>query len=119
MLKQLRERLLAQGCKATDMDGNCRYKGGNDTQCAVGMFITDEEYDKDMERCANLEALQQDYPKLALWDIAPMGVWNEVQGVHDRAPDTAHRFRKHINAGFNRLDNIYGTTPTVSQEHPS
>lgn len=40
--------LLKQGVKSTD-DGRCRYRGPDNTMCAVGALIPDNAYDPDFE----------------------------------------------------------------------
>lgn len=42
--------LLTQGCKSYDsLTETCRYRGPNDTKCAIGCLITDEQYRPWME----------------------------------------------------------------------
>lgn len=41
--------LRQQGQQAVDEDGDCMYRGLNNTMCAVGCLIPDDRYDTDME----------------------------------------------------------------------
>lgn len=46
---QAKNHLLTQGCRAVNEEGGCFYRGPNGTKCAVGCFISDEEYSPEME----------------------------------------------------------------------
>lgn len=46
---QVATHLLRQGDKATDRTGYCVYRGSNNTACAAGCLIADDEYDEQME----------------------------------------------------------------------
>lgn len=41
--------LLTQHEKSLDSNGDCAYRGRNNTKCAIGCLISDEEYHKSME----------------------------------------------------------------------
>jgi hypothetical protein len=47
---QVKTHLLTQNCKSQDPDlGFCKYLGPNNTKCAAGCLISDDEYEYDME----------------------------------------------------------------------
>jgi hypothetical protein len=41
--------ILKQGTYSRGNSGNCRYKGCNDTKCAIGHLIPDKKYNIEME----------------------------------------------------------------------
>ena len=61
MLKEIAEKLLKQGERSI-VDGRCRYRGDNGKKCAVGMFISYEEYDPKMEMM-HISDIRTNYPR--------------------------------------------------------
>ena len=50
IVKFVRDKLLAQGCKSMDEGGhNCRYRGVEGNKCAIGYLIKDEYYKEKLE----------------------------------------------------------------------
>ena len=93
MLTKIKEMLLKQGCPSVSEDdsldggsvtviGKCAYRGANGTKCALGMYITDEEYDPVMEDLT-ANTLEMKYPDLTLWDMMPIELWSKCQSAHD------------------------------------
>ena len=48
MFNTVREHLLKQNARSED-DAGCAYRGADGCKCAVGVLISDEFYDKDLE----------------------------------------------------------------------
>jgi hypothetical protein len=46
---QVRDHLLAQGKKAINEEGSCRYRTNDGLRCAAGCFIAPEEYNPEFE----------------------------------------------------------------------
>ena len=102
MLKQMRTLLLNQGRKSTNRYGVCKYRGEAGCRCALGMFITDEEYTPEMDRINNLKEIHEKFPDLHIWEMAPLAVWRRCMEVHDHA--SQYSFAFDINVGFDKLE---------------
>ncbi len=63
--------------------GSCAYRGQNNTSCAIGCLLTDEEYDPKME----FRTVQQlkEYSLLPTrYHDLPIGFLQSLQSLHDR-----------------------------------
>ena len=76
------EHLLFQYEKCEKRDGGCYYRYDG-RKCAFGVFISDEEYTGDMEG-HNASKILQNYTTLE--EFWKMGIFDELQGVHDYHP---------------------------------
>jgi len=47
--------LRKQGCISVDKNGDCMYRGVNDTKCGIGMLIADEHYHESLEESSVFE----------------------------------------------------------------
>lgn len=52
LFNTIRDHLIAQTVSSTDAEGNCAYRGGGGTKCAVGAVITDAAYNPIFEGCS-------------------------------------------------------------------
>ncbi len=91
---QARDHLLKQNCKSNwkgtiSTDLTCKYRGHNGTMCAVGCFISDEEYSIDMDTkgLTNLGGLVQQglFPRL---EDEKLYLLHALQIVHDQNEPT-------------------------------
>lgn len=110
MLNKIKTALLSQGERSTVLD-RCAYRGDDGTKCAVGLFISDEEYDLEMDEGSqgiqgfNANALEYFFPNLELWKKMPLEIWGKVQRVHDLANDK--EFMEQVTKGMDELIEEY------------
>ena len=80
----VRDHLLKQNAKAQNpasLGGQCRYRGPDGLQCAVGCLITDEEYNPEME---GIDVNLLDLEFFGLEHLRPhLAVLNDLQDCHD------------------------------------
>ena len=43
------DHMIAQGKRSMDMGGSCQYRSPTGSQCAMGIFISDEEYEPEFD----------------------------------------------------------------------
>ena len=72
---QAAKHLLTQNTKSTVGDVNCRYRGENGLMCAAGCFISDDEYDPEMEG--------EIWQELILAPNKHKELINDLQIIHD------------------------------------
>lgn len=81
-------KLTAQGVASAD-DTGCSYRGPNQTCCAVGHLISDEEYDPEMDR-------QGFIANVIRGDLAPERVANQpIDFLRDLQDAHDHELRKY------------------------
>ena len=78
---QVARHLLTQNAKSMSGDNlTCAYRGKDNTMCAAGCLISDEE----MERLRDMNTT--DWSELVEFEVAPLehrGLIKELQSVHD------------------------------------
>lgn len=88
---QVCRHLANQKCRS--MKGvHCQYRGIQNTKCAVGIFISDEEYDPKWDECGiSVKSFMEDCgnkDRPAILQDAPedrVDLLNELQGIHDNS----------------------------------
>lgn len=83
--------VLQQGCPSTFEDGKCAYRGINNTKCAIGFIVPDEDYNPDMET-KGISAAQFSLVRKKLNISSYIAdILSELQSAHDRAArETLH-----------------------------
>lgn len=84
---------LAQQKTRAMAETRCAYRGQNNTSCAVGCLIKDEEYDPLMDSVISMNVgnLFHRYPKIAeRLGIDNLPMLEQLQGAHDLALDADH-----------------------------
>lgn len=71
-------RLAEQGCKSEDKT-QCLYRGPNNTKCAFGLFIPDEDYNKTMEGKVASDVIIQSFPEAE----EKQNLFRILQRIHD------------------------------------
>lgn len=88
----VRKHLLTQYAKAEDYSGgSCVYRGPNDTKCAVGCLIADEDYTEEMEGPVLGASNHPDASVQMVWKaLHKKGITQhnynllrQLQGIHD------------------------------------
>lgn len=76
--------LLGQNKKSISTEGYCKYRGPNNLKCAIGPFISDKLYDKDMEG-KSVQGLFDDFPKVMsqLFYKEQLPFLRALQHIHD------------------------------------
>ncbi len=97
--------LLNQKVRAmttTNTGAMCAYRGENDTSCAIGCLISDNQYSREMEG-KSIDYVFDDFPNIANhFKGLPLGFLSTMQALHDTnvygfALDDYH-FAKHVDS---------------------
>ncbi len=92
--------LLRQNSKSARHSSNshsvaCLYRGRGDLKCAIGIFIPDDLYDKDMEQ-KDVNVLFQEFPEALAacgLDVSEKKLLRGLQSIHDQHPVREWRAR--------------------------
>ena len=81
-------KILKQGCKSLNKNGECSYRGDNDTKCIAGFLIADEHYVASIETHGVkgeivCDVVSKSLPNMDL-DAKNMTILRDMQNVHDR-----------------------------------
>jgi len=81
VFNRVTKHLLKQGVKSK-LGGSCRYRGPNDTKCAIGCLIPDYLYKPGLEGASAF--LLMDFPKIKRHFAAvSFGLLSDLQNCHD------------------------------------
>ena len=78
--------------KSQNETGECVYRGGTGSKCAVGIFIPDHSYQSDMDRMGayasgtDVESLLEAYPNLVQFMPLELEALKLLQTKHDGKP---------------------------------
>jgi hypothetical protein len=72
-----------KGVSLDEDKGKCMYRGENGAKCAVGCFIPDEGYDKNMENKIASKLLGQYTKLMEFMPLEPEGL-DAMQSAHDK-----------------------------------
>lgn len=75
--------IRAQGGPSSTQEGSCKYRGPNGRRCAVGMWISDAQYNSSMEG-NKVEAVIRQYD-VPTWFWQHASFLNDLQMAHDYA----------------------------------
>lgn len=78
------EHLLIQARKSVIPGQGCRYRGNNGTKCAIGILISNKEYNPNMEN-KNIRIILDTF-KLKNIDINLQPLLEKLQIIHDTVP---------------------------------
>lgn len=81
---------LQEWCRSEDVYGYCMYRGGKGRKCAVGVLISDEDYNPDMER-KNVDSLFSCFPSVdngcSIHLLEDMQMFHDKVMVSERLPN--------------------------------
>lgn len=74
--------LMRQGAKSYDNFDGCMYRGPQGRKCAVGFFISDEEYRADMEK-KGVSLVLPTFPRAEKLPKTYVNLLSDMQAIHD------------------------------------
>lgn len=106
--------LITQGVQAryrrSDGYPSCAYRGENDTMCAAGCLIPDEEYNPEFEGL-DWEDIGHAIPSLASLTDNDHALISSLQGVHD--DDSSWYSTDILNKRLNQVASKYGLSSDI------
>lgn len=103
--------LRTQGVPSTGPDGQCLYRGPNGTKCAFGAFISDTEYEADMEGMTVFTLARQ---KQWGYDASKLALLRDLQSAHDDSANSCVWARR-LETEFAYIANVFGLVYTAPE----